>query len=114
MESYPCKNNNLGCKNHVWYESSTCWDCDKVGPPDSPYRKAVDEIADLYGSWGTNSLIVANIIRKYFEKFEKIADRLKNVELSQTGWEDNEDIVLLNGKPIGATISKSSKEFDRW
>ena len=43
-----------------------------------------------------------------------IVDRLKAAELGQTGWEDGEHIVTLNGKPVGATITRDGREFDRW
>ncbi len=46
--------------------------------------------------------------------FMSIVERLRNAELGQCGWEDSADIVLLNGKPVGATITHQSREFDRW
>ena len=45
---------------------------------------------------------------------QAIVGRLRTAELSQCGWEDSEDIVLLNGKPVGGTITKHSREFNRW
>ena len=43
-----------------------------------------------------------------------IVDKLRSAELSQTRWEDGEDIVLLDGRPIGGTITSHSREFPRW
>ena len=48
------------------------------------------------------------------KRLRAIEGRLRNVQLSQAGWEENEDIVLLNGDPVGMTITKTSREFDRW
>ena len=48
------------------------------------------------------------------KRLRGIEDRLRNANLSQTGWEAGEDIVLLNGKPVGATITRHRREFDRW
>lgn len=45
---------------------------------------------------------------------QKIAEVIDNIKLAQCGWEGNEDIVLLNDEPIGMTITKQRKEFDRW
>jgi len=45
---------------------------------------------------------------------KEIKEILDTVKLSQTGWESSEDIVLFNGSPIGMTITKHSREFDRW
>ena len=39
---------------------------------------------------------------------------LDEIKLSQCGWEGNEDVVTFNGEPIGATITKHRREFDRW
>lgn len=49
------------------------------------------------------------------EKLKAIETALRTAELSQCGWEAGEDIVTLNGEPIGCTISKTNRlEFDRW
>ena len=45
---------------------------------------------------------------------QKIADIIDGIKLNQAGWEGGEDIVLLNGEPIGMTITKHNREFDRW
>ena len=53
-------------------------------------------------------------LRAENERLSAIVDRLRNAELSQCGWEADEDIVLLNRKPVGCTIRKDHKEFERW
>ena len=45
---------------------------------------------------------------------EKILKILDNVTIAQAPWECGEDIVTLDGKPIGATITRHSREFNRW
>lgn len=47
-------------------------------------------------------------------RLRKLEAAVRNATLSQTAWEDDEHIVLLNGKPVGATIRRHSREFDRW
>ena len=86
-------------------EPGVCPDCDRpytvpdgLDPFDS--GRCLDcELAAL-----TRQLVAANAV----------IERLRNANLSQTGWEGDEDIVLLNGKPAGATITKHHREFDRW
>ena len=48
------------------------------------------------------------------DRLKAVVERLRTATLSQCGWEDSEDIVLLNGKPIGMTITHNHREFDRW
>ena len=43
----------------------------------------------------------------------EILDALDTIKLSQTGWDDGEDIMTFNGKPIGATLTRH-REIDRW
>ena len=63
----------------------------------------------LYEKDEIDKLLVEN------NRLHEIVNRLKNAKLSQERWEDDEDIVTLNGKPVGATIShKNRLEFDRW
>ena len=45
---------------------------------------------------------------------QKIFDIIDDIKLIQCGWELGEDIVLYNGEPIGMTITKHNREFDRW
>ena len=71
MTNYPCKNRNLGCEYNVWEEGGICPHCEDMGTPDNVYRKAVEEIADLYGSFGTNSKIVYSMLKKYFNEKRK-------------------------------------------
>ena len=39
---------------------------------------------------------------------------LDNVNIRQVGWEGREDVMTVNDKPIGGTISNKSLEIDRW
>ena len=48
------------------------------------------------------------------ERLRAIVDKLRNAKLAQEGWEMSEDVVTLNGKPVGGTITKHRREFDRW
>jgi len=46
---------------------------------------------------------------------QAIVNRLRRAELSQTAWEADEDVVTLNGKPMGGTVTRNrSPEFGRW
>jgi len=46
---------------------------------------------------------------------QAIVNRLRRAELSQTAWEADEDVVTLNGKPMGGTVRRNrSPEFGRW
>ncbi len=44
---------------------------------------------------------------------EKILSILNEINLGQTGWEGNEDVMIFNGKPIGATFTVYL-DFSRW
>ncbi len=49
------------------------------------------------------------------EAIAKAADAIERVELSQEGWEDDEDIVCLDHEPIGMTIGRrGGPDFGRW
>ena len=49
------------------------------------------------------------------KQLQAIVDRLRAAELGQTAWEDDEDVVTLNGKPVGGTVSRNrNPEFHRW
>ena len=48
------------------------------------------------------------------ERLRAIVDKLRNAKLAQERWEMSEDVVTLNGKPVGGTITKHRREFDRW
>jgi len=45
---------------------------------------------------------------------EEILAVLDEIKLSQTCWEDDEDIMTFNGKPIGCTIPRIRGNIDRW
>lgn len=45
---------------------------------------------------------------------KRILEILNTIELKQTGWEGDEDIMTFNGEPIGATIRNTGLEIDRW
>jgi len=44
---------------------------------------------------------------------QQVLEALNQIKLSQTGWENREDVMTFNGKPIGGTISPR-REIDRW
>jgi len=46
---------------------------------------------------------------------ETIAYVFSQIKLTKACWEDREDIVCVNGKPIGMTVKGNTRfEFDRW
>ena len=45
---------------------------------------------------------------------EQVISILDSLELRQTIWEADEDVMTVNGKPIGGTVSRRSLEIDRW
>jgi len=53
-------------------------------------------------------------LRKEIKRLQAIEKRVREAKFSQCIWEDGENIVLMNGKPIGMTITKHNREFDRW
>jgi len=75
-----------------------------------------------YGPVENTPISMADILKEHIEKCPKhpmsklktIVDNLKNARLTQTGWEEGEDVVLLNGEPIGATITRHRIEFNRF
>lgn len=53
-------------------------------------------------------------LKKEIKRLQGIEKRVRDAKLSQCAWDEGEHVVLLNGKPIGATITKHNREFDRW
>lgn len=53
-------------------------------------------------------------VKDWWEDYDWRKELDEKFVLSQMCWEDDEDIVELNGKPIGGTITKHDREFDRW
>ncbi len=47
--------------------------------------------------------------------FSDVLLALDTVVLKQEAWEDNEDIMTVNGEPVGGTISRAGRgDVDRW
>ena len=75
-----------------------------------------------YGPVKNTPTSIADILKEHIEncskhpmsKLKAVVDRLEKSELSQTGWEDGEDVVLLNGEPVGMTVTRHKIEFDRF
>ena len=75
-----------------------------------------------YGPVENTPTSMADILKEHIEKCPKhpmsklkeIVERLKKAKLSQIGWEDGEDVVLLNGEPVGMTVTRHKIEFDRF
>ena len=64
-------------------------------------------------------LVIERLARKLLTRAilaerERCAEVLESAVLTQVGWEANEDVVCLNGKPIGGTITRHPREFERW
>ena len=66
---------------------------------------------DLGSQYGREAL--ADCLAE-IDRLKAIVDRLEAAKLSQCGFEDSADIVLLNGEPVGGTITGHMREFDRW
>ena len=52
----------------------------------------------------TKSMKHTQLKKKFEEKFV----------LTESGWEDSENLMFLNGEPLGMTIRNNGKEIDRW
>jgi hypothetical protein len=47
--------------------------------------------------------------------YEEIIKELNKIKIEQVRWEADEDIVTINGMPVGSTISHHSKiEVNNW
>lgn len=80
------------------------------------YFKCIDCGGEIYGlSFGTERCSNrVGCLERQLASLQAIVDKLRDAELSQCGWEGDEDIVLLNGEPVGGTITRHRCEFDRW
>ncbi len=78
-------------------------------------NERLEELRQIAGGVGGKKSEWMDELIDEIDQLNTIIDKLRNAELSQCGWEDDEDIVLLNRKPVGMTISKRNRlNFDRW
>ncbi len=81
-------------------------DCINFAMDDNEYNDS--EIAAAYRVYQKGLRVGREEMR------ERCVGIIEGAELGQAGWDHGEDIVTLSKKPVGATITKQSREFDRW
>ena len=75
-----------------------------------------------YGPVENTPTSMADILKEHIEKCSKhpmsklkaIVDRLRNAELTQRALNMKDDIVLLNGEPVGEQIYSLPIQFDKF
>ena len=99
-------------------ESSGDWYCPTCQAHLDPSRVTYAEMCDTCHTpviWDSDDAprSVEDLLAEN-ARLQSVVTRLRAAALTQAGWEANEDRVLLNGKPVGGTITKHRREFGRW